>query len=57
MGCGKDSGVDLGRVIFSGTADLSGFLSALGGSLANALNAHSMVKTTINFMKFSHGPL
>jgi len=44
-------------VIFSGTADRSGFLSALGGSLANALNAQSIVKTNINFMKLSHGPL
>ena len=35
-GWGKDSGVDLGRVMRSGTTDLSGaFLSfALGGSLA-----------------------
>ncbi len=50
-GCGKESGVDLGRVIFSGTADRSGFLSsALGASLAKALTAHSMAKINAYFI-------
>jgi hypothetical protein len=45
----------LGRVIFSGTADRSGFFlsSALGASLAKALNANSMAKITANFMMSS----
>jgi hypothetical protein len=54
-GWGKESGVDLGRVIFSGTTDRSGaFLSsALGASLASALSANSMAKITANFMMSS----
>jgi hypothetical protein len=51
-GCGNDSGVALGRVMRSGTADRSGFFlsSALGASAALALNAIRMIPKNTNFI-------
>jgi len=51
-GCGNDSGVALGRVMRSGTAERSGLFlsSALGGSADLALNANRMIPKNTNFI-------
>ena len=51
-GCGNESGVALGRVMRSGTAERSGFFlsSALGASAALALNAIRMIPKNTNFI-------
>ena len=50
--CGNESGVALGRVMRSGTAERSGFFlsSALGASDALALNAIRMTHKNTNFI-------